>query len=50
MEALKKKESQGEIQFTIKTEVPIFECGFCFESHPIYDKLKVLVLFFLLYR
>jgi hypothetical protein len=53
MEALKKKERQGETQFTTKTEVPpplnanVF---YFFESHPVYDQLRVLVLFSLFYR
>ncbi len=43
MEALKKKERQGETQFTTKTEVPpplnanVF---YFFESHPIYDQTQ----------
>jgi hypothetical protein len=41
VEALKKKERQGETQFTTKTEVPpplnanVF---FFLESHPVYDQ------------
>jgi hypothetical protein len=43
VEALKKKERQGEIQFTTKTEVPpalnanVF---YFFESHPVYDQTQ----------
>jgi len=43
VEALKKKERQGETQFTTKIEVPppsddnVFKF---FESHPIYDQTE----------
>jgi hypothetical protein len=44
MRVLKKKERQGETQFTTKTEVPpplnnasVF---YFFESHPIYDQTQ----------
>ncbi len=53
VEALKKKEKHAETQFATKTEVPpplnanVFNF---FEPHPVYDKLRVLVLFSLLYR
>jgi hypothetical protein len=50
VEALKKKERQGETQFTTKTEVPhpwmlmfffVFGVGFYFfECHPIYDQIQ----------
>jgi hypothetical protein len=49
VEALKKKERQGETEFTTKTEVPhpsnakffFFWVGFYFfEFHPIYDQIQ----------
>jgi hypothetical protein len=43
VDALKKKERQGETQFTTKTEVPppLNPNGFYFfESHPIYDQTQ----------
>ncbi len=42
MKALKKKERQGETQFTTKTEVPLPLNAnlFIFESHPIYDQTQ----------
>jgi hypothetical protein len=43
VEALKKKERQGETQFTTKTEVSLpFEWDFLFyfESHSIYDQTQ----------
>jgi hypothetical protein len=42
VEALKKKERQGETQFTTKTEVPLPLNAnlFIFESHPIYDQTQ----------
>ncbi len=54
VEALKKKERQGETQFTTKTEVPpplnanVF---YFFESHRVYDQTQGSSLVFLtLYR
>jgi hypothetical protein len=54
VEALKKKERQGETQFTTKTEVPpplnanVFDF---FESHRVYDQTQGSSLVFLtLYR
>jgi hypothetical protein len=50
VEALKKKERQGETQFTTKTEVPpplnanVF---YFFESHPAYDQTQGSSLVFL---
>ncbi len=50
VEALKKKERQGETQFTTKTEVPpplnasVF---YFFESHPVYDQTQGSRLVFL---
>ncbi len=39
VEALKKKERQGETRFTTKTEVPLnINVFYFFESHPIYDQ------------
>ncbi len=58
MEALKKKERQGETELTTKTGVPLhpptLECKcffFFFESHPSYDQTQgSSVLLSLLYR
>jgi hypothetical protein len=51
VEALKKKERQGETQFTTETEVPppflnanVF---YFFESHPIYDQTQGSSIVFL---
>jgi hypothetical protein len=53
MEALKKKERQGETQFTTKTEVPppLNATVFIFLNLTLFMiKLRVLALFSLLYR
>jgi len=53
VEALKKKERQGETQFITKTEVPPpLNANFIlfFESRLTMVKLRVLALFSLLYR
>ncbi len=46
VEALRKKERQDETQFTTKitqeTMLMYFFCRFFFESHPVYDQLRVL--------
>jgi hypothetical protein len=51
MEALKKKERQGETQFTtIKTEVPRplnAKVLYFFEPHPIYDQTQGSSVLFL---
>jgi hypothetical protein len=39
VEALKKKERQGETQFTTKIEIPPLNAN-VFESHPIYDQTQ----------
>ncbi len=54
VEALKKKERQGETQFTTKTEVPPplnVNVFYFFESHRVYDQTQGSSLVFLtLYR
>jgi hypothetical protein len=50
MEVLKKKERQGEIQFSTKTEVrqPLnANVFYFFESHPIYDQTRGSCVVFL---
>jgi len=53
METLKKKERQGETQFTTKIEVPPplnanIYIYIYFESHPIYDQIQGFNVVFLI--
>jgi hypothetical protein len=54
VEALKKKEREGETEFTTKTEVPPplnnVNVFFFFETHPIYDQTQGSSVIFLIYR